>query len=253
MQDQLLFEKLLSAVSARFINVPLERVDEEIHAAMLEVLEYLKVDRFALLQTFPDRDKWIITHCVSSPDAPSVPVGTELPKSINPWAYEKLVTKREVLSYSNADNLPAEAAVDKETWAEWGIISNLNIPIFMEDMLIDHVLAFNSISKEITWPKELIPRLRLLGEIFVSAIERGRVRKALVESEQRLVRDNEILDQTRKTLEERLLFEELLSSLSARFVNLPFERIDDAIHSGMKAVLDYFKVDRIGLLGRNHA
>ncbi len=151
------------------------------------------------------------------------------------------------MSYSKISDITSpEAEVDRKTWREWGILSNLNIPIIIGGP-VTHVITFNSVKSERVWPDEFIPRLRLLGEIFVNAIERSRTLKALRETEQRLVRDNEILDQTRKTLEERLQFEELLSSLSARFINLPFERVDEAIHSGMEAVLDFFKVDRIGL------
>jgi formate hydrogenlyase transcriptional activator len=182
---RLLFEELLSALSAKFVNVPFEQVDEQIHDAMREVLNFFKVDRFALLDTFPNNNSWIITHCVSRVGVPSVPVGTVLSASINPWAYEKLIMKREVLSFSKIDDLPAEADMDKITWIGWGIRSNLNIPIMVGD-LVNHVIAINSIKRERVWPDELIPRLRLLGEIFVNAIERSKSQQALQKSEERL-------------------------------------------------------------------
>jgi len=182
---RLLFEELLSALSAKFVNVPVEQVDEEIHDAMREVLNFFKADRFALLDTFPNNNSWIITHCVSRAGVPSVPVGTVLSASINPWAYEKLIMKREVLSFSKIDDLPAEADMDKITWIGWGIRSNLNIPIMVGD-LVNHVIAINSIKRDRVWPDELIPRLRLLGEIFVNAIERSKSQQALQKSEERL-------------------------------------------------------------------
>ena len=39
---------------------------------------------------------------------------------------------------------------------------------------------------ERVWPEEFIPRLRLLGEIFVNALERRKAEQALRESEERL-------------------------------------------------------------------
>lgn len=182
--ERLHFEELISSISARFINVPLERVDEEINQAMQQVLGFFQADRFALLETFPDKKTWIITHCVSVPDVPAVPVGTVLPRAINPWAYEKLVDRHEVLYFSKLDEVPEEARTDIKTWAEWGIKSNLNIPVMVGP--VDHVIALNSIRTEHHWPEELIPRLRLLGEIFVNVIERSRAQKALQESEARL-------------------------------------------------------------------
>ncbi|SEM14346.1 PAS domain S-box-containing protein [Syntrophus gentianae] len=184
-RERLLFEELLSAISARFISLPANRVDEEIHNAMTEVLGFFKVDRFALLQTLPDKKSWMITHSVAGAGVPSVPIASELPISINPWAYEKLVLKKEVLSIEKMEDIPSEANVDKETWMKWGIRSNLNIPIMIGGP-VDHILAINSVKQERLWPEELVPRLRLLGEIFVNAIERSKAQKALQESEERL-------------------------------------------------------------------
>jgi len=185
LRERLLFEELLSEISAGFIRVSSERVDEEIHRAMMEVLRFFKVDRFALIEMFPDRKTWMITHSVSAAGVPPVPVGVDLPVSINPWAYDKLIRKREVLSLAKLNELPTEAEADRKTWIKWGIRSNLNIPILIGGP-VDHVIAINSLKHERAWPKELIPRLRLLGEIFVNALERSRVQKALQESEERL-------------------------------------------------------------------
>ena len=185
LKERLIFEELLSDLSARFVNVSSVRVDEEIHDAMREVMNFFKVDRFALLELFPNKESWVITHVVSVAGVPVVPVGTDLPISINPWAYGKLIKKREVLSFSKIDDLPAEADMDKKTWIGWGIRSNLNIPIMIGDP-VNHVIAINSIKHERVWPEEFVPRLRLLGEIFVNAIERSKSQQALQKSEERL-------------------------------------------------------------------
>ena len=184
LRERLLFEELLSAISARFINLSYERIDAGIHNAMQEILNFFKVDRFALLRTLPDRNSWIITHSVSVAGMPAVPVGVDLPVSIHPWAYEKLIMKREVLSFSKIDDLPKEANVDKKTWIAWGIRSNLIIPIMIGGPA-DHIIAINSIKCERAWPEDFVPRLRLLGEIFVNAIERSKAQKDLQESEER--------------------------------------------------------------------
>jgi len=186
LKERLIFEELLSDLSAKFVNVSSVRVDEEIHDAMREVMNFFKVDRFALLELFPNKESWVITHVVSVAGVPVVPVGTDLPVSINPWAYGKLIMKREVLSFSKIDDLPAEADMDKKTWIGWGIRSNLNIPIMIGDP-VNHVIAINSIKRERVWPEEFVPRLRLLGEIFVNAIERSKSQRALQKSEERLI------------------------------------------------------------------
>ncbi len=185
MEELLQFERLLSNLSARFVNIAPDRLDGEIEKALIEVLQFFQVDRCALLRTLPGKTSWIITHAAYSEHVPPVPTGVELPRAIHPWAYEKLVEKRETVAYSRIEDMPPETDVDKKTWIEWGIRSNLTIPILTGEC-VDHVIAINSVTHERVWPEEFIPRLRLLGEIFVNALERRQAEEALRESEERL-------------------------------------------------------------------
>ena len=183
--DRLRFEQMISDLSARFIDVSSERLDYEIELALKMVLEFFEVDRCGLLEVMPDRDAWKITHVAYSDHAVPVPKGTELPRSINPWAFEKLAEKGEPVMFARVDDMPAEARVDKQTWRDWGIRSNLVIPVF-KDKAVVQVIAINAVQTERVWPEAFIPRLQLLGEIFVSALERRKVEQALRDSEERL-------------------------------------------------------------------
>jgi hypothetical protein len=117
MGERLRFERLLSGVSARFVNLPPERVDGEIENALKMVLEFFHVERSALLRTLPGKTSWQITHVAVANDQVSpVPVGAVLSRAINPWAYNMLIEKRQVLAISSLDNVPPEAHVDKQTW-----------------------------------------------------------------------------------------------------------------------------------------
>ena len=51
-----------------------------------------------------------------------------------------------------------------------------------------------------------------------------------------------------EALGERLRFEELLSDLSARFVNIPPDRVDSDIEDGLRQILELFQIDRCALL-----
>jgi transcriptional regulator with GAF, ATPase, and Fis domain len=178
LEDRLRFEQLLSDLSARFVNIPPDRVDSEIDHGLRQILEFFQVDRVGLLRSLPDKSAYQITHGVYSKDVPPVPVGTDLPRSLYPWAYEKLVERHEVVSFSMLDDLPPEANVDKQTYAKWGIRSVLNTPIVTGGSVV-HVVAINSVKSERVWPEELFPRVKLLGEIFVNALERKQVRLEL--------------------------------------------------------------------------
>ena len=183
--QRLRFEQMLSDLSARFVNLPAERIDAEIESALEKIRTFFEVDRCGLLRIFPAKASWRITHVATTNDVPGVPIGMELPRAINPWAYAQLTEKHAVVKFARVEDMPAEAQVDKQTWREWSIRSNLTIPILSGDK-VDHIIAINSVRRERVWPEAFIPRLQLLGEIFVNALERRKGEQALRESEARL-------------------------------------------------------------------
>ena len=98
----------------------------------------------------------------------------------------------------------------------FGIKSALIIPLAVGGS-ISKIIVINHTRRNQLWPEEYIPRLRLLGDIFVNA---------LVRREDRL------------KLEEQLRFETVLSEISARFVNLPAERVDDEIEDAQRRICE---------------
>jgi signal transduction histidine kinase len=231
LEERLRFERLVSDISARFVNIPPDRVDSEIELGLRGILEFFQVDRCGLIESLPGKTSWRITHVAYSDDVPPVPAGAELPISMYPWSYEKLTLKREVVAYSRLDDLPQEANIDKQTYREWKIRSCMNIPILIGEP-VDHMISINSVKSERGWPEEFIPRLRLLGEIFVNALERKQIRLQI---------------------EERLRFEGLVSNLSAGFVNVPRDKFDSRINRELRSITEFFDVDRcsIGLFSRD--
>jgi len=219
---RLRFEQLVTDLSARFVEVDPEQLDAEIERALKMILEYFQVDRCGLLRVLPSKGVWIITHAAYSELVLPVPIGVQLPASINPWAYERLVYKREAVVFARIDDVPREADIDKKTWSEWGIRSNLVIPIFISDS-VTHVIAINSVRSERVWPEDFIPRLQLLGEIFVNSIERKSMQQQL---------------------EQALKFREMISGLSAEFANLPPDKVDAEIENGLQRIARFFDFDR---------
>ena len=222
LDERLRFERLLSDLSARFTNVSPDQVNAQIECGLRQILEFFKVERCALLQVWPGKDLWHATHAAVTKAGRSVPAMVEFPVSLLPYAYDKLVHKRQVHLFSRLDDLPVEANVDRQTNIEMGIRSCLYIPIMIGEPVV-HVIALDSVVSEHTWPEEFIPRLRLIGEIFLNALERARIRLQL---------------------EERLRFERLVSDLSAQFVNLPSDDVDAEINKGLRCITEFFDVDR---------
>src|SRR5512137_1029983 len=231
LEERLRFEELLSDISSRFVNILPDRVDFELDRALKEILDFFRVDRVGLLQVLPRDSSFRITHVASAEDLPPVPVGVEVPQSLYPWSYNKVVREREVLFLHRLDDLPAEANVDRQSYIRTGVRSTLDIPIFVTEP-VGHVIVMQSNKSERLWPEEFVPRLRLLGEIFANALERKQIRLQI---------------------EERLRFERLISDLSARFVNLASYEVDSEINRGLRSITEFFDADRctIGLFSED--
>jgi PAS domain S-box-containing protein len=68
LEERLRFERLLSHVSARFVNISPEQVDGEIESALKMLLDFFQVERCGLLRTTRDRTAWQITHVATADD-----------------------------------------------------------------------------------------------------------------------------------------------------------------------------------------
>ncbi len=177
-EKRLEFETFLADLSARFVALPPDRVDDEIRNALKEVLEFFQIDRCALMRLMPDKTHFQITHNAVADGIEPFPIGTALPVELFPWTAKRLGEQREVVSFARPEELLAEAATDKQAWKKFGIGSGLFIPVAV---LRSSEYSFGTSSgKEVrNCPKEYIPRLRLLGELFVNAVERSRGELAL--------------------------------------------------------------------------
>ena len=179
-EKRLEFEKFLGDLSARLIALPPERVDDEIRDALKKVLEFFQIDRLSLLQLLPDKTSWQAVYISDASGIPPYPIGTALPVSLFPWLCKKLMEQREVFSFSRLEELPEEAATDRQTFERLGARSGLYIPIAALRSS-EYSLGISSPKEDRTFSEEYIPRLHLLGELFVNTVERSRAELALRE------------------------------------------------------------------------
>lgn len=184
LDKRLHFERLISELSARFVNIASDQVDREIEAALKQVLTFFQVDRCGLLGISPDRRRLHVTHAAYAEGINEVPREIDL-ACLFPWVHEKLVVRGEYVSVSNMSELPPEAEKDRQSWTAMGARSSLAIPLFFE-CRVSSLIVIGSLRRQYSWPPEYIPRLRLLGEIFVNALERRNADWALKEGKVRL-------------------------------------------------------------------
>jgi PAS domain S-box-containing protein len=183
LDERLRFETLLSELSAAFANLSPNAVDHEIDKWLQTLVEFLGLDRASFLQFEEDWTTLYRSHSftaagITQPTPPPIVVKDQLP-----WITDQLRQGVTVKWARVPDDMPEEAAKEKEYAARLGIKSGLNIPVRIGGSVIC-AIAFTSITTYRDWPDAMVARLRLVGEIFAGAIERKRSEEALRASEE---------------------------------------------------------------------
>ncbi len=70
LEEQLQFEAFISDLSARFINLPPNEVDNWVDQGLKQVVEFLGVDRGSLMQFLGENKVPVVTHSYSKPGFP---------------------------------------------------------------------------------------------------------------------------------------------------------------------------------------
>jgi PAS domain S-box-containing protein len=184
LENRIRFETLISDISAHFVKLPSGEVDSEIERALKRILNFFDVDRCGVMEVRENKKFVRLTHACYAEGVEPVPKDINLAE-LFPWTYEKLIIKGQPARIGRMSELPPEAEQDRRSCLASGVKSFLSIPLFCIQG-IRYLLAIQSLRNERAWPKEFIPRLNLLGEIFVNALERRSRDQALSESESRL-------------------------------------------------------------------
>ena len=169
------FEKLLSDISTKLINLPISKIDEELRQSLKMVVEFLDVDRGSVFQFLPDMEHlkrvhaWTAEGALSSPEQYAI---EELP-----WSIEKIKMK-ELAFAEEVNDLPPEAAIDQKALLRYDIRSALMIPMVAGGVVIG-AIAISTIKKQINWPRQIFDRIQVIGNIFASALTRKQVEQSL--------------------------------------------------------------------------
>lgn len=181
-QDELLmFEALLSDLSATFINVPVSDVDRKIVQGLRKIVDFLGFDRSTVWQFSPEDGHLHRTHSYSLPGVKEPPLIVD--EQVPVWT--GMSHRGEVFMVSDVDELSDEFWREKQYCRDLGgIKSFLFIPLNVGGTVVG-LLSFASNRIKKSWPDLLIQRLRIFWEIFGNALERKRadqaIQKALVE------------------------------------------------------------------------
>jgi formate hydrogenlyase transcriptional activator len=212
------FEKMISTLSKIFINLPAELIDVAVDKALnvfpdfssalsnspaeqpdgqikegqKRICEALGLDLSTLAQISAKHADLVVTHAWLAEGSGAIPSS---PQSDLPWIARMLLDGQQV-SYARVDDLPEEAAKDKETLRLHGPKCNAIFPLSVEGKTIG-ALAFGSLRVEREWPEPLLERLGMAAQIFANLFSRAQAHQELRQADheiealkQRLEKEN---------------------------------------------------------------
>ena len=164
------FERLLVDISAALIRQRPSDLEVAVTKALRAIGEFLLVERTVLWRLSADGERFEPTHSW-------VADGEHLPPAIAgkleiPTIFRRVLAG-DVVTLASIDELPPEADADRQLLRRLGTHSLLVVPLGVEGFIVG-ALSLASVSVERAWPEGLIPRVRLMGEVFASLLTRQR-------------------------------------------------------------------------------
>src|SRR5262249_12439207 len=163
------FEERLSELSATFVSLPADQIDQRIDWALQVLLEGLGLDRSSIIELSADGQRMEITHSQSRPPHPQLTPG-DLSHAF-PW-YARMVQKGEILQFDRLpEELPPEAIAERDHVRKSGLRAMLTLPLRVADQIIG-AIGFGSFNEGVRWTPRLMRSVRLVGEVFANALAR---------------------------------------------------------------------------------
>lgn len=157
--ERLRFERLMSSLAATFSTLSAVDFDREVRGALRRVTGFLGVDSGSVIEFARD-----------GRTARSWPIEAWIDVAEFPWLTAQL-QRGEVVSVSGPEELPDEAAVDRRSYLALPVKPQVAVPLVAGGTVVGG-LVVSTIAPEPARSDELIQRLRLLGEVFASALSR---------------------------------------------------------------------------------
>lgn len=186
------FERLLVSLSTKFINLPIEKLDDGINQVLEIIGNYAQADRSYLLllrETNPfimdNPNEWCSSGTISV-----------MKKMQNmdvrqfPWWFNQMIDGKSVC-INDIQKMPVKAKPEKEIFIEQSIKSIVNSPLFISGELIGF-LGFDAVQKKIAWNDQVVILLEVIGNMIANALDRRRHEQDLIANQHQQARLNQI-------------------------------------------------------------
>lgn len=176
LEARIALENIITGISTQFINLAPDDVDEGMLRALETIGRYTGVDRSYVFLYSGARTEM---SCISEWCAEDVEAQEhclqDIPIEAMAWT-NRVIMSGQVLHIPRVADMPPEAEADRREFERQEIRSLVAVPMMYRGEAIGF-LGFDAVRAEKTWSEETIALLKIVGEIFVNALENKRSQK----------------------------------------------------------------------------
>jgi len=181
LEQHLQLQSLLAELSANFVRVPIDMIDQEIQESLRRIAENMDLDSVSLGLLAAEGQDFSSRY--------------QYTKSImKPWLSSSLMVESPLLTRTllagqpfimqDVDALPPEYALDRESFLRYGRRASLVFP-FIVGGLLRGGIGFAS-SRPRQWPDNVVRGLGLIADVYANVLDRKRNLQALQWSEEQM-------------------------------------------------------------------
>jgi len=184
-------EKVVNQISARFITLSSETMDEDINYALKKIGEFINIDSCRVLLISDDAKNLRITHEWRREGIKFPIEATTFPVDAFAWGMKK-ISAFENITISRLSDLPPAAAAEKERLMRQDIKSLAAVPMIHGKSLAGFMILISA-TKERSWPEEDLALLRTVADIIVYALENKKTEEVLKKRAEELEKMNKFM------------------------------------------------------------
>ncbi len=185
LQYRVKMEELVATISTNFVTLAPDKVDTGISYTLKLIGEFTGVDRSYVFFFSEDKNKISNTHEWCAEVVKSlIESRKEIPLEHFSWAMDEL-KNFEIIYIPRVTDLPESARAEKEILYSQQVQSIVIVPMVYSSTLVGF-LGFDSVRTEKIWTEQDVALLKMVGEIFVNALQRREAEEQIKDNVKRL-------------------------------------------------------------------
>lgn len=241
LQYQFQFERVISNISTSFVNSTADDIDLAIENALKLIGQFFNADRCYIFLLNRNRTSLSNTHEWHEQGVETLKHKYQNFPVENLLVFHDLFNKTiDHLQYSDVSQMPVESANFQSLLFEDGVASILMLPLVADSQVIG-LFGYEYVKAKRLWSLEEITLLKIIGEVFSSALARKEAehQRILIEAHRQQSEKADSLGRMAEAIAK--LFNNQLQliignlDLQCRIKNVMSKNLDDAMKAAMKA------------------